>query len=129
MSKGKFFMPKKIPKRLIKCLFLLYKTKKVLITLYQNLCSLMVPTAGFEPVTLRLEGACSIQLSYVGICAHILYYNNLFLTIVNFTFFDNLIFARKYNGKKIIATLWTKNARITTARNLIKLSFCTYLIA
>lgn len=34
---------------------------------------LMVPTAGFEPVTLRLEGACSIQLSYVGISAHILY--------------------------------------------------------
>ena len=33
----------------------------------------MVPTAGFEPVTLRLEGACSIQLSYVGISAHILY--------------------------------------------------------
>lgn len=27
----------------------------------------MAPTAGFEPVTLRLEGACSIQLSYVDI--------------------------------------------------------------
>ena len=36
----------------------------------------MVPTAGFEPVTLRLEGACSIQLSYVGISACILYNKN-----------------------------------------------------
>lgn len=31
----------------------------------------MAPTAGFEPVTLRLEGACSIQLSYVGINSNI----------------------------------------------------------
>ena len=40
---------KKSPKRLTKGLFLRYKTKKVLITLYQNLCSLMVPVAGLEP--------------------------------------------------------------------------------
>ena len=38
---GKVFIPKKSHNMVIKDKFLLYKTKKVLITLYQNLCSLM----------------------------------------------------------------------------------------
>ncbi len=46
----------------------------------------MVPTAGFEPVTLRLEGACSIQLSYVGIAARILYIILFFLTSAFFKY-------------------------------------------
>jgi hypothetical protein len=29
----------------------------------------LVPPAGLEPTTVRLEGGCSIQLSYRGACA------------------------------------------------------------
>ena len=40
----------------------------------------MASTEGFEPATARLEGVCSIQLSYVDILfltAHIYYHNIL----------------------------------------------------
>ena|GEM_PF-4433446 len=39
----------------------------------------MASTEGFEPPTVRLEGACSIQLSYVDI---MLYNNNKFKGII-----------------------------------------------
>ena len=39
----------------------------------------MASTEGFEPPTVRLEGACSIQLSYVDI---VLYYRNKFISII-----------------------------------------------
>ena len=43
----------------------------------------MVPETGIEPVTLSLEGSCSIQLSYSGrevyICMSLYLYNSLYL--------------------------------------------------
>ena len=39
----------------------------------------MASTEGFEPPTVRLEGACSIQLSYVDI---LLYYLNKLNAII-----------------------------------------------
>ena len=44
-------MPKKT-KKAHKSLIFPIKTKKALITLYQNLCSLMVPAVGLEPTCL-----------------------------------------------------------------------------
>ena len=39
-----------------------YKVKKSL--LYEGLILIVASWKGFEPLTVRLEGACSIQLSY-----------------------------------------------------------------
>ena len=48
-------------------IMLLYGVIMVNYAIFYHFYATLTPSVGFEPTTLRLEGACSIQLSYEGI--------------------------------------------------------------
>ena len=74
----------------------------------------MVPETGIEPVTLSLEGSCSIQLSYSGreVCGVCLYlYNSLYLFKDGWYYMENWRKARGIWLKWVIG--WVNNDAIS----------------
>ena len=72
----------------------------------------MVPETGIEPVTLSLEGSCSIQLSYSGreVCGVCLYlYNSVSL------FKDGWYYMENWRKARGILTEYTKSYSMSSS--------------